>query len=184
MANYRVAKRYAKAFMEVLSPDKMEGAVQEMKDIIVLLKQNKNLHAFFKSPIISEDKKMSVSKEIFKSFSQDTQNLIHLLIKNARIENLKEVAQSFIEQYRQKKGIRRVIVTSAHPLATEQVKSIIEKVKNNLSIESNKIEIEQKIDESLIGGFILRIDDQQFDSSIKTRLNKIRQEFSVGKLTS
>lgn len=183
MANYRVAKRYAKAFMEVLPTNKVKDAVQEMKDVITLLRQNKNLHTFFKSPVISEDKKMSVSKELFKDFSQDTQNLVHLLIKNARIENLKEVAQSFIEQYRQREGIRRVIVTSAHPLATEQVQSIIEKVKDSLSIDSNKIEIEQKIDESLIGGFILRIDDQQFDSSIKTRLNKIRQEFSVGQVT-
>ena len=184
MANYRVAKRYAKAFMEVLPADRQEVAVNEMRDIIKSLKANKNLRAFFGSPIISEEKKLSISKEIFKSFSKETQDLIMLLIQNGRSENLKEVANSVIEQYRTRNGIKKAIITSATPLTEEQLNDIVQKVTQDLAIESNKIEVEQKIDESLIGGFVLRIDDKQFDTSIKTRLSKIKQEFDTKQIIS
>ncbi|MBV7440192.1 ATP synthase F1 subunit delta [Weeksellaceae bacterium TAE3-ERU29] len=184
MANYRVAKRYAKAFMEVLPAERQEVVIGEMRDIIKSLKANKNLRAFLGSPIISEEKKLSISKDIFKAFSNETQNLIMLLIKNGRSENLKEVANSVIEQYRTLNGIKKAIITSATPLTEEQLNDIVQEVTRNLAIESKKIEVEQKIDESLIGGFILRVDDKQFDTSIKTRLNKIKQEFDTKQIIS
>lgn len=184
MANYRVAKRYAKAYMEVIPEGQLENAVGEMKDILLSLKQIKQLRAFLKSPIISEEKKAKVAETLFEHYIPETQKLIQILIKNSRIENLKEVAESVIQQYRLKKGIRKVVVTSAYPLATEQIDAIVEKVQQDLGVDRNKIEIEQKIDETLIGGFVLRVDDKQFDSSIKTRLNKIKQEFNTIQVTS
>lgn len=179
MANYRVAKRYAKAFMEVLPVQKQEAAVDEMKSIVKSLKEIKSLRAFLNSPIISEEKKLNIAKEVFKGFSKETQNLVTLLIENGRSGNLKEVANSVIHQYRVRNGIKKAIITSADKLSEEQLNAIIQKIKVDLAIDTNKIEVEQKIDESLIGGFILRIDDTQFDTSIKTRLNKIKQEFDT-----
>lgn len=176
MANYRVAKRYAKAFMEVLPSEKVENAVQEMSEIKKALAKDKKLRSFFSSPIISNDKKMNVSREIFKSFSSEVQRLVHLLIENERIDNLKEVAECFIERYRNINGIKKVVLLSAHPLTTNQVDLIIDKIKEDLLISKDKILIEQKIDESLIGGFILKVDDKQFDSSIKSKLTRIKQE--------
>ena len=179
MANYRVAKRYAKAFMEILPEQKQEKALDEMKNIVKSLKEIKSLRAFLNSPIISEEKKLGIAKEVFKSFSKETQNLIALLIQNGRSENLKEVANSVIQEYRTRHGIKKAIITSADKLSEEQLTAIIQKIKSDLAIDTNKIEVEQRIDESLIGGFILRIDDTQFDTSIKTRLNKIKQEFDT-----
>lgn len=178
MANYRVAKRYAKAFMETLPTDKIEGAVNEMKQLSNLMKQSKDLISFMKSPIISNDKKIAACQEVFSSFSKESLNLIQLLIKNGRGENIKEVATEVINRYREENGIKKAVITSARPLNDQQIEEIVSQVKRNLASDV-KIEVENKVNQELIGGFILRVDDQQFDASLRTKLSKIRQEFDT-----
>lgn len=184
MANYRVAKRYAKAFFEVLPTEKQEQAVQEMRDILKGFKTSRDLKNFLNSPIISDEKKLNIAKSVFSSFSAETQKLVELLIRNSRSSNLKEVAKAIIERYRIINGIKKVHIYSAQPLSEGQLNAIVDKTQSTLGIGKDKIEVEQKVDESLIGGFILRIDDIQFDASIKTRLNEIKQVFDTKKITS
>ncbi|MGV4437918.1 ATP synthase F1 subunit delta [Ornithobacterium rhinotracheale] len=184
MANYRVAKRYAKAFFEVLPSEKQEKAVQEMRDVLKAFKASRDLKNFLSGPIISDEKKLNIAKSVFKDFTPETQKLVELLIQNGRAGNLKEVAKSIIERYRTINGIKKALISSAHPLSQEQLNAIVEKAQTSLGVSADKIEVVQKIDESLIGGFILRIDDTQFDASIKTRLNEIKQAFDTKKITS
>lgn len=179
MANYRVAKRYAKAFMEILPTEKVEGAVNEMKQLLDLLNESKDLLIFMKSPIISNDKKLAACQSVFAPFSEEFKNLMALLIKNGRGSDLKEVAVEVMKLYREEKGIKKVIITSAQPLTEEQTRKIIAQVKENFSTEIREIEVENKINPELIGGFILRIDDQQFDASLRTKINRIKQEFDT-----
>lgn len=176
MANYRVAKRYAKAFIETLPSDKIEEVVNEMKQLLKLMKQSKDLISFMKSPIISNDKKIVASQEVFSSFSNESLNLIKLLIKNGRAENIKEVATEVINRYREDNGIKKAVITSARPLNNQQIEDIVAQVKRNLA-SNVKIEVENKVNKELIGGFILRVGDQQFDASLRTKLGKIKQEF-------
>ncbi|QAR31333.1 ATP synthase F1 subunit delta [Ornithobacterium rhinotracheale] len=184
MANYRVAKRYAKAFFEVLPQEKQKKAVQEMRDILTAFKTSRDFKNFLSSPIISDEKKQSIAKEVFQNFSPETQKLVALLIKNGRSANLKEVATAVIERYRIINGIKRAHISSAYPLSSEELNAIVAKTQATLGIAADKIEVVQKVDDSLIGGFILRVDDTQFDASIKTRLSEIKQAFDTQKIIS
>lgn len=178
MANYRVAKRYAKAFIEILPTDKMETAVSEMKNLSSLLKESRELRNFMSSPIISNEKKTNACQELFQSFSQESKTLIDLLIKNERSNALKEVAEQVLNLYRQKKGIKKAIITSAQALDEAQIKAIVAKTEQSFSGDVS-VEVEQKINKDLIGGFVLRVDDQQYDASLRSKLNHIKQEFDT-----
>lgn len=180
MAHYRVAKRYAKGLMEFLatSPAKEEVVMKEMKQLGELIKGSSDLRSFFKSPVLEYKKKTAISNEVFKDFSEESKTFLSLIIKQGRSEAIESIASEFVELYRKKHKIERAIITSAHPLSEEQINSIIEKTKAILP-EGTTVEVQNKIDSDLIGGFVLRLADKQFDASLKTKLNNIKKEFDI-----
>lgn len=178
MAQYRVAKRYAKGLMQFLSndTDKEKHIVGEMKQITKLLDSNRDLKNFFNSPILDYKKKTSVTKEVFSSFSEETITFLSLIIKQGRSEAIGAIAKEFINQYGIKHNIKKATIISAQELEPSQLETIVKKVKEILP-ENTTIEVESKINKELVGGFVLRIDDKQIDASLKTRLQNIKKEF-------
>ena len=98
-----------------------------------------------------------------------------MLVDNKRIGMLNEVALKYIILNEQLKGKGVAYVTTAVPLNAEMEKKVLKRVAN---ITGDEVTIENKIDESIIGGFILRIGDLQYDASIVNKLNNIKREFS------
>jgi F-type H+-transporting ATPase subunit delta len=75
--------------------------------------------------------------------------------------------------YRREEGIKAAVLTSAQPLN----ESLINQVKEILEKEfSAKVELSQKVDAKLIGGFVIRVEDRQYDASLSTQLKKIREQ--------
>lgn len=177
MAHYRVAKRYAKGFMDFLAnTGKEETVMKEMQQMHDLMIENRDLRNFFGTPVLDYKKKTEIMKNVFANFSEETKTFLALIIKQGRSKAIGSIATEFINLYKSKHGIRSAVITSAQPLSKEQVDAIVNKAKESLPADAT-VEIENKIDPDLIGGFILRLDDQQFDASIKTKLNNIRKEF-------
>jgi len=96
------------------------------------------------------------------------------LIENKRLAILEDVAKQYTVIYDFHKGTQVALVTSAIPLTDTLKEKILEKVK---SIVGKKVTIENIIDPSIIGGFILRVGDKQFDASISGEMNDLRREF-------
>ena len=97
------------------------------------------------------------------------------MIKKGRESLLPEIAQSFEDQYNEMHGITKAYIT----LAAEMNDELLDKIKNKISalgVDSTKIEINKTIDPSIIGGFILQVEDKLYDASIKTKLAKSRKE--------
>ena len=177
MAHYRVAKRYAKGFMDYLSTtDKEDIILAEMKQIRELVNTNRDLKNFFASPVLDYRKKTAIVKQVFGAFSEESLTFLSLIIQQGRSEAIGEIAAEFIQLYKQKHGIKNAVITSAAPLEQRQIDAIVQKAKAGLP-QGATIEVENKINPDLIGGFILRLDDQQFDGSIKTKLQNIKKEF-------
>lgn len=177
MAQYRVAKRYAKGLIDFLGDSKNEEkVVKEMTQLRSLIEENRDLQNFFKSPVLDYKRKTEIMKVIFKDYSKESLTFLSLIIKQGRSEAIGAIATDFLRQYREKKGIKTAEVISASPLDKKQTESIVEKAKALLP-EGTKIEVKNKVDPSIIGGFVLRLDDQQFDASIKTKLNNIKKSF-------
>jgi F-type H+-transporting ATPase subunit delta len=86
---------------------------------------------------------------------------------------LPQICQYYIDEYKIKLGIKEAFLYTAHPLSEEYKKQIHDFISKKLKLN---IELQSNIDPSMIGGFILRIEDQQINASLKSQLKKIKRE--------
>ena len=174
MKSTKVVSRYAKAFLQYASECKKEEKLaQEMKQLYLAVDKHSNLENFFSDPILSVEKKLKIKENLFKSFSKETNNLLELLIKNKREVFLKMIVNKFIELYNKNKGIVPATIISALPLSAESEKEIIKKADQ---LTSFKIKLKKIIDPKILGGFILRVGDLQYNASLSNRLNVLKRE--------
>ncbi|MEH6777317.1 ATP synthase F1 subunit delta [Maribacter arcticus] len=176
MSESRAALRYAKAILDMAKEKKALTAVEkDMRSIAATISDSKELRDVLASPIVSGVSKKNALAEIFKGSDAITEGSISMLVDNKRIGMLNEVALKYIILNEQLKGKGVAYVTTAVPLNAEMEKKVLKQVAN---ITGDEVTIENKIDESIIGGFILRIGDLQYDASIVNKLNNIKREFS------
>lgn len=176
MAVARAAIRYAKAVLGFAQDQKSaEKVLNDMALIVNTLANNEELQTMLKSPIIKSKIKRDSLKEIFSGINPASEGLINILTDNKRVDILGDVAQKYMSLFDQLKGRETAIVTTVVPLSGELEKKVLLKVKELTS--SNDITIDNKIDESIIGGFILRVGDLQYNASISNKLNNLKREF-------
>lgn len=178
MAGVRAAKRYAKGLIQFANEsNQAESINQEMKDIKMSIQGSRELAQFLSSPVLDAKRKNEIAKELFKGFSQTTQNFIHLIINQGRGSMLMEITSQFAELYNRQNNISIAKVTSAVPLDESMIQQILDLAKEKMDATSTYV-IESKVDPKLVGGFILRVGDKQIDSSLRSRLTRLKKEFS------
>jgi len=176
MSESRAALRYAKAILDMAKEKKALDAVEkDMRSIASTISDSKELQDVLASPVVSGISKRKALLEIFKGIHVITEGSISMLVDNKRIGMLNEVALKYIILNEQLKGKDVAYVTTAVPLNAAMEKKVLKQVAN---ITGNEVTIENKIDESIIGGFILRVGDLQYDASIANKLSNIKREFS------
>lgn len=176
MVGTRAALRYARATLNLA---KENGLAKEVNDDMILiqatLEENHDLEVILKSPVIKSDKKRSVLKQVFEKKVNDiTMGLLNLLIENKRPALLNLVAKEFIVIYDFLQGVEVAQVTSAVPLTKELKKTILKRVEESIGKE---ITLNNVVDPSIIGGFVLRVGDKLYDSSVSYRLNDLLSQF-------
>jgi len=172
----RAAIRYAKAILETaLSSGKENQVNDDMKSIINAVNSSADLKDFLASPIITSEVKMNVLSEIFGSVQADTKSLFRLLQENKRFEILEAIATQFNAQFDEMNGVEVAKVTTAFPITADLEAKILAKAK---AISTKKITIQNTVDPSIIGGFILRIGDKQYNASVSNRLQELKRKFS------
>ena len=176
--SYRIASRYAKSLMDLaVEQGKLEVVFQDVNAFAEATK-NRDLALLLKSPIVKSDKKEKVLDAIFSDkIDALTNSFLHIIIRKGRESQLAEIAQEFINQYREKKGISIVNVVSAEPISEDTLSSIRKKLVDSKLTRGN-IEFKTAIDKSLIGGFVISFEDKLYDASIKHQLDELRKEFS------
>ena len=173
----QVASRYAKSLM-ALAQEK--GLVEEfrsdLKTYMDVFYANHDFNLMMHSPIIMKSKKIAVVKQIFEGkISEPILTFMVLIIKKNREDGLDEISEEFLLQYRVLKGIKKAYVKSATPLTDSARTEINELVKSKFN---QTVDLTEEVDESLIGGYILRVDDIQIDHSVKSHLQKIKNSIS------
>jgi F-type H+-transporting ATPase subunit delta len=176
MQGTRVAARYAKSFIDLtMEQGVLEQAYADMQTIVHLTESNHDFVTFLKSPIINTDKKQSVLKEIFAGkLNKVTDAYIQLITNKKREIYLAEIAIEFVNQYKEKKKILTAVVTTASGIDDVIRKKVMEIVKG---VSNSDVEIQEKIDKNIIGGFIIRVGDKQVDASIARKINNLKQTF-------
>lgn len=178
MAGVRAAKRYAKGLIQFANESNQADSInQEMKDLMKSIQGSRELAQFLASPVLDAKRKNQIGKELFKGFSQTTQNFIHLIINQKRGTMLMEIASQYTELYNSQNNISIAKVTSAAPLDDSMIQQILQLAKEKMDATTT-YSIESKVDPKLLGGFILRVGDKQIDSSLRSRLTRLKKEFS------
>ncbi len=177
MISSRVASRYAKSLLDLAVEKKL---LKEVYADMVLFKKtcaaNRDLVLMLRNPIISHEKKKAVLYAIFKGkFNPATLAIFDVITRKNRESYLPAIAESFEIQYRQHEGIVKAIVTTPVPLTDTLRKEFMAMIAKQTGKE---IDMEEKVDPAIIGGYILNIGDQRIDNSVKTKLKTLSYEFS------
>jgi F-type H+-transporting ATPase subunit delta len=177
MLNPRLASRYAKSLIDLsLERGQLEEVFKDMKWLNDVCKSNRDFVNVLRSPVIKPDvKKKVISAVTDGRVSELTGAFIKLLITKSRESNLPEILTAFIASYKEHKKIQIVKLTSAAPLSDAMKEAIIEQVKKSSGFQ--QIEIEEKVDASLIGGFVLQAGDKLVDASVLYDLKSIAKQF-------
>ena len=172
----RTAFRYAKATLAYANENKVSDKVaKEMQGLIELYESSVQLNRLLSDPFLSNTKKQSILRSIVPNSSDVTKKLFNLLTSNNRLFLLKEVAKSYIQLFSEQQGELNATVISAIPLTQNLEKEIHNKLED---FSGKKIYILNKIDKSLLGGFILKIGDMEFNSSLAYKLKTFKAKLT------
>lgn len=173
----KVAARYAKSLLDLsIEKGSVEKVYADMKLVLGTCRESHDLRVLLNSPIIKSDKKLAVFKEIFSSkIEKLTLDFLTIIIHKRREMYIVETSEAFVDQYKKYKNILTAIVTTAFGLDDELRKKVLEVVKKSANSE---IELIEKVDKNLIGGFIIRVGDKQDDTSIARKLKSLYRTFN------
>ncbi|MFM8596275.1 MAG: ATP synthase F1 subunit delta [Flavobacteriales bacterium] len=174
MTSSKSAGRYAKALLELaLDQNKVELIEADMLQLIKLANEAHDFQVFINSPLIQIEKKVAVIKEIFKDFNQTSLDFLSLVTSNGRESAMIEIAEQFIAQLMSHRGIVPVTIVSAQKLDDKAKAEILSKI--NGVVNGTPL-ITEEVDASLIGGFIIKMGDQQIDASVASQLQRMKQQ--------
>lgn len=178
MSSPRLAKRYAKSLIDLST--EMKQLEQVYNDVVLLKKITKGSRDFvvmLKSPIIHADKKIKIITAIAgNNISQITYAFISLLCKKNREDNLPEIISSFISQYNQFKGIHTATLTTAITVSDKILRDFQTRILNSTKVPH--LNLETRVDDKIIGGFILEMEGKLIDASILRDLVDVKKQFA------
>ena len=176
MKGTKSASRYAKALLELaIEKDKLDQVAEDMRALGSANKETKEFQLFLDSPVINAEKKNSIFRELFGQFDGITASFIELVTKKGREAILPEIASSFDMQLKMHLGIVPVTLISAQPLDNATKTAILDKVQATVK---GKLEVDEQIDASLLGGFVVRMGDNRIDASVANQLKNLKQRLT------
>ena len=176
MSGTRAAIRYAKAILEIADSKKAASQVSaDMALISSTINTNAELNTFIQSPTINVEQKESALLEVFANVNAVTKSLFRLLLENKRFEILDAIALEYNKLFDIMNGVEVAKVTTAIAMDAALEAKVSAKI---ATFSDKKITIENTIDPSIIGGFILRIGDKQYNGSVANRLQVLKRELN------
>lgn len=169
-----IAKRYAVALFELTHDQGTdETTMAELSAIREVLVQNPEFTRALLSLRINEDTKRQMLATLSEDASQVVKNLIEMTFDYRRIQYLPAIITKYEELVNKAAGIVNAIVQTAVPLSDEQVLRLKEKLVDRF--QASEVRLTQIVDENILGGVIVKANDQILDGSLATKLAAIRQ---------
>ena len=177
MKETRVALRYAKSLISLaLERQILEQIKDDMQTVKSVYDESREFRNMLKSPIVKSDKKTNILNEVFsKNLSELSMTFINKITSKKRESILGAIAENFIKLYNEHKNIVTANVTTATKITEEIRAQVLAELKSIVGDAS--VQVEESIDENLIGGFVLRIGDLEFNASVSNKLQKLKREF-------
>jgi len=177
MLNPRVASRYAKSLLDLaVEQGQLERVHADMLYLQQLTNGSRDFLNLLRSPVIKADTKIRTINAVTAGKVSDlTTAFIQLMTSKAREAVLPEIITSFINQYKERKGIKTVRLTTAVPVSESLKNEIINQVKKSGGFDN--LELLETVDPNIIGGFVLQAGDKLIDASIAYDLRNISRQF-------
>ncbi len=177
MADSRVAQRYVKSLLDLAVEQKAVDAVHD--DMVLFSKSCTGSKAFvgmLQSPVIRHEDKLAILKKIFaRKVNPITLAIFEIITRKNREPLLPQIASNFHRAYNEHKGIGTARV--AAPMALDdKLSDRIRKIAAGIS-GTKEVELSERVDPTLIGGFVLNVGDRQIDTSLKSRLKSLKRIF-------
>lgn len=171
-----VSKTYGEALFELaVEENKVDVFMEEITEIQKVLAENNDFNKFMNHPKILKEEKTEVLENVFKGrISDELTGFLTLIVAKDRYNEIDAILNYFLTEIKRFKGIGIAYVTTASVLRDEQKAGVEQRLLETTSYK--KMEMHYSVDESLIGGMIIRIGDRVVDSSIKTKLNELTRQ--------
>lgn len=168
-----IGNRYAKALIALANEQgKLEEVYNDMKFFETVCSENDEFRKIMANPIVRHEKKFGILKKIFENrVTNVTFSIFNVLTRKNREQLLYPIAQEFHKLYDEQKGIQKVQISTPVALTDAQKAQFSQIVSESMN---KTVELTEKIDESLIGGYVLKVGDTQIDTSVKHKLSELK----------
>ena len=176
MKNTRIAQAYGKALFDFAHEMQIiEEVSRDMKLVSRVIKSNHDFKLLLLSPVIRVDKKIAIINGIFeKHLHATTVKYLRIIIRKRREKYIPDIAEKYDHFYKEYKGIETARLITAGNIDDQTKESILEYLRGTTGA---KIELTEEIDSELIGGFVLKFDDKQYDASILKQIKLLQRDF-------
>lgn len=170
-----VAGRYASALYDLATEQRAADSVAaSLSSFLALINQNKDLERLVKSPVFTAQEQVKALDAVLAKakISGVAANFIRLVASKRRLFVLPQMIAAYQQLHDAAKGVVRANVTVASPLKdahNTELNKVLSEVTGGKSVELNI-----KVDPSIIGGLVVKLGSRMVDSSVRTKLNSIR----------
>ena len=171
-----ISNRYAKAlFLLAKKENVLQGISRESQSVIDFFSNQKTAMMLLKNPVVSKEKKINIFQKSFQGqLSTLMQSFIKLVIDKDRYRDLLSILDQYIEIYKKEMNI-----ISLELVTTKKINdSLKQKINNKLGAQENVV-FKETIDPKILGGILIRLNDLQFDATVKNKLNNVRKTFKI-----
>jgi F-type H+-transporting ATPase subunit delta len=174
MADQQVAARYAKSLLDLAQEQGNLATIKQDMDLLAnTMAGSRDLRLLLRNPIVKHDKKLSILNAVFQGkVSGLLLRFFQIVTSKNREATLEHIGDEFLKQYNAMMGVQVAEVISATPLTPAARAEIEQMVKQQTGL--TQVSLTEKVDASLIGGFVLRVGDQQIDDSVRGGLRRLR----------
>lgn len=176
MISSRAAVRYAKALLQQAKETQvLDTVATEIKMVLETINENTDFQAFLGNPTLTSKQKAEGFKAVFANLNPLVSKTFKSLLANKRAALLSQVCESFLQLFQEEQGKAHAVVTSAVAMSESLSNQIQEKVSQLIH---KQVTLTNQIDPSLMGGFVLRVGDLQYNASVAAQLQQLEREFT------
>ena len=169
-------RRYAEAAFQLATrDDSIETWRRELEQAAAAT--DGQLMDVLANPALPLDQRLDAANRVLADLSQSVRNIVFLLVRRRRIEQLPRVVAEFIRLDDRRQGITHATATSAALLTDLETKALTARLEQ---MTGGRIELATDVDEDLLGGLIVRVGDRLIDGSVRGRLERLRNQLATG----
>jgi len=170
----RAAIRYSKAIFQIAKESNNLPNIKDYMDSIISAHESsEDFKKLINNTLINYSDRKEILSTVISKMNEKTNNLIDLLITNKRLSILYDIAHGFNDIYNRENNIERATVITATPISDKIKTQVLKKLQK---LSNKSVEIENIIDETILGGFILRYENREYNASFSQRLSKLKSE--------